>query len=438
MTDDPLAAIQGLEEAVGALPDNVPLRLQLAEALLAAGAYDAARLQYEEALNRGGGAEARLGLGRVFYEQSALDQALVLCESVLDDPRYGAKARLALAMILHERGEILEARERYTEAIALDPYLSDPELAERLSVPSGEPDADPLDLELLQPAAPVRVTFADVGGMDRVKDEIQMKIVYPLRNAELFSVYGKQAGGGLLLYGPPGCGKTHLARATAGEVDAVFVAIGIEDVLSMWIGESEQQLHEVFQRARRSAPCVLFFDEVDALGARRSDMRFSAMRQLVNQFLAELDGVKASNEGILVLAATNAPWHVDDALRRPGRFDRVVFVPPPDAPAREAILRLHLSGKPQADIDLAEVVRRTEGFSGADLRAIVERAVESKLRASMKATIPLPLTTADLAAALENARPTTAEWMQTARSYALHANQAGTYDDVLEYLELKR
>jgi transitional endoplasmic reticulum ATPase len=437
--------IKSLEEAVAALPDNLPLRLQLADALLAAANYDAARSQYQEALNRGAGAEAKLGLGRVFYEQSkfahtprSLDQALVLCESVLEDPHYGAKARLTLALILHERGDILEARERYTEAIALDPYLSDPELAERLRVPGPDIDAGDDTLKPVETVERSRVTFADVGGMEHVKDEVRMKIVYPLKNAELFSVYGKQAGGGLLLYGPPGCGKTHLARATAGEVDAVFIAIGIEDVLSMWIGESEQQLHEVFQRARRTAPCVLFFDEVDALGARRSDMRYSAMRQLVNQFLAELDGVKASNEGILVLAATNAPWHVDDALRRPGRFDRVVFVPPPDAPARESILQLHLAGKPQANVDLAEIVRRTEGFSGADLRAIVERAVESKLRASMQATIPLPLTTADLLAVLEDARSTTAEWMQTARSYALHANQAGTYDDVLDYLELKR
>jgi transitional endoplasmic reticulum ATPase len=456
---DPFGDIERLKEAVAAVPDNLPLRSQLAEAYLAVSDYDAARAHYQEALNQGAGADAKLGLARVFYEQGmftqarrALDQALVICESIAGDPQHGAKACLTIALILQERGEVEEARERYTEAVTRDPYLSDPKLADQLRVPDPElvrlgADGEPItadegdwspgtaDAETLERPD---VTFADIGGMEHVKDEIRMKIVHPLKQPELFAVYGKQAGGGLMLYGPPGCGKTHLARATAGEVEAGFIAVGIEEVLSMWLGESEQQLHEVFQRARRAAPCVLFFDEVDALGARRSDLRHGAMRQLVNQFLAELDGVKASNEGILVLAATNAPWHVDDALRRPGRFDRVIFVPPPDAPARAAILDLHLADKPQADLNLEELVGRSEGFSGADLRAIVERAVESKLRDSMKAAIPLPLQTGDLLAALKGTRPTTAEWMHTARSYALHANQAGTYDDVLAYLELKR
>ena len=450
--------LERLQEAVEALPDNVPLRLQLAEAFLAAANYEAARSHYEEALDRGAGADARLGLARVFYEQGmyghapgALDQALVLYESLLDDRASAARANLMLAMILHERGEIEEARERYANAVAADPYLSDPELADRLRVPGPEPvrlgaNGDPSSDDFFDDAAPPAgqvlerpsVTFAHVGGMEQVKDEIRMKIVYPLTKPELFSVYGKQAGGGLLLYGPPGCGKTHLARATAGEIEAGFIAVGIEEVLSMWLGESEQQLHEIFERARRTAPCVLFFDEVDALGARRSDVRHGAMRQLVNQFLAELDGIKATNEGVLILAATNAPWHVDDALRRPGRFDRVIFVPPPDAAARAEILRVHLAGKPQAELDLDQLVGRSNGFSGADLRAVVERAVEDKLRESMQAAIPLPLTTEDLLRALGGARATTAEWMQTARSYALHANQAGTYDDVLAYLEKKR
>src|SRR5690606_2704948 len=147
----------------------------------------------------------------------------------------------------------------------------------------------------------------------------------------------KAIGGGILMYGPPGCGKTHLARATAGQVKASFISVGIHDVLEMWIGSSEQRLHTMFEQARRQTPCVRFFDEVDALGASRSDMRQSAGRQLINQFLSELDGVKASNEGVLILAATNAPWHLDPAFRRPGRFDRIIFAPPPDAIARSSI-----------------------------------------------------------------------------------------------------
>src|SRR5439155_609782 len=225
-----------------------------------------------------------------------------------------------------------------------------------------------------------QITFKDVGGMDALKEEIRMKIIHPLNHPEFYKAYGKAIGGGILMYGPPGCGKTHLARATAGEIQAGFLAVGISEVLDMWIGQSERNLHELFEQARSHRPCVLFFDEVDALGASRSDMRHSAGRQLINQFLSELDGVHASNEGVLVLAATNAPWHLDPAFRRPGRFDRILFVPPPDAEARAGILRVMLKGKPQETIDLDHVAKKSDAFSGADLKAIVDQAIEAKLR----------------------------------------------------------
>jgi SpoVK/Ycf46/Vps4 family AAA+-type ATPase len=181
---------------------------------------------------------------------------------------------------------------------------------------------------------------------------------------------------------------------------------------------------------------VLFFDEVDALGASRADLRHSSGRQLINQFLAELDGIQSSNEGVLILAATNAPWHLDPAFRRPGRFDRVLFVPPPDAPARAAILRILLRGKPAQDVDCDHLARKTDGFSGADLKAVVDLAVEAKLREAFKAGGVKPLTTRDLAAAAGTCRPTTKEWFSTARNHALYANQGGIYDDILRYLKL--
>src|SRR5213075_1616374 len=164
------------------------------------------------------------------------------------------------------------------------------------------------------------------------------------------------------------------------EIKAGFLAVGINDVLEMWIGQSERNLHELFERARAEKPCVLFFDEVDALGASRADLRQSAGRHLINQFLSELDGVKDSNEGVLILAATNAPWHLDSAFRRPGRFDRILFVPPPDRTARASILEVHLRGKPAEDIDLDAVAKKAENFSGADLKAVVDMAAEEKLR----------------------------------------------------------
>jgi SpoVK/Ycf46/Vps4 family AAA+-type ATPase len=272
--------------------------------------------------------------------------------------------------------------------------------------------------------------------MDALKDEIRMKIIHPLTHAELYKAYGKTIGGGILMYGPPGCGKTHLARATAGEIKAGFISIGINDVLEMWIGRSEQNLHQVFEQARRNRPCVLFFDEVDALAASRADMRTAAGRHVINQFLAEMDGVQSSNEGVLILAATNAPWHVDPAFRRPGRFDRILFVPPPDAVARAGVLRILARGKPVQDIDYDHVAKKTEGFSGADLKAVMDVAVEHKLRDAMKDGIPKPLTTKDLAASAGQVKPSIKEWFATARNYALYSNQGGTYDDILKYLKM--
>jgi SpoVK/Ycf46/Vps4 family AAA+-type ATPase len=238
------------------------------------------------------------------------------------------------------------------------------------------------------------------------------------------------------MYGPPGCGKTYLARATAGEIKAGFLSIGINDVLNMWLGNSEKNLHELFEQARRNRPCVLFFDEVDALAASRADMRTSAGRHLINQFLAELDGVNANNEGVLILAATNAPWHVDPAFRRPGRFDRILFVPPPDGPARAAILRVMLKGKPIEEIDYDVLAKKSEAFSGADLKGVVDMAIERKLQQAIKEGVPRPLTTKDLQGAVGGVKASTREWFATARNYALYSNQGGAYDDIMKYLKL--
>jgi SpoVK/Ycf46/Vps4 family AAA+-type ATPase len=204
----------------------------------------------------------------------------------------------------------------------------------------------------------------------------------------------------------------------------------------MWIGRSERNLHEIFEQARANKPCVLFFDEVDALGARRSDMVGGASRQIINQFLAEMDGVERSNDGLLILAATNAPWHVDPAFRRPGRFDRVLFVPPPDQPARREIMQIHCKGKPIENIDFDQIAAKTEAFSGADLKAVVDQAIENKLREAMKSGGLKPLTSKDLLAAAKTLKPTTREWFSTARNYALYSNQGGVYDDVLKYLKM--
>jgi SpoVK/Ycf46/Vps4 family AAA+-type ATPase len=429
--------IETLRQAVAQSPDNAPLRRHLGDLLSAAGCHEEALGEYREALALDPSDELRLALARAFLSVGRTGEAAVLVDVVLDAG--GSSEALVLkSRLLLNQGDLEGARDAYRQAVAVDPELADPELADLLVAPgetAGEQrEREPAAARSGERVDPDRtaVTFADVGGMEDVKEEIRLKIIHPFQHPELYAAYGKSAGGGVLLYGPPGCGKTHVARATAGELGSSFLWVGLEDVLSMWFGESEQNLHELFEQARRSEPCVL--DEVDALGARRSDMRTSPGRQLINQFLVELDGVSTDNAGILVLAATNAPWHVDDAFRRPGRFDRVVFVPPPDRGARREIMRIHLEGRLQEQIDLDQIAARTEGYSGADLSALVDVAVEAKLAASIQDGVPRPIATEDLLHAARKRKPTTAEWFQTARNYALHANQAGSYDAILEYL----
>ncbi|MEM9930531.1 MAG: ATP-binding protein, partial [Bacteroidota bacterium] len=274
-----------------------------------------------------------------------------------------------------------------------------------------------------------------VGGMEGVKREIDLKIIQPLQHADLYKSYGKKVGGGILLYGPPGCGKTFIARATAGQIDANFINVGLSDILDMWVGNSEKQLASYFELARQKKPCVLFFDEVDALGAKRSDMRQSAGRNVINQFLAELDGIDDNNDGVLVIGATNVPWHLDTAFRRPGRFDRIIFVPPPDVAGRAAILQLKLKDKPQDKIDFAKVAKKAKEFSGADLNAVVDIAVENILEEAIKTGVPRPIGTKHLLAAVDRHRPSTTEWFTTARNYAMFANKGGLYDEILKYLK---
>ncbi len=284
-----------------------------------------------------------------------------------------------------------------------------------------------------------RTTFADVGGLDEVKEDIRRRILHPLQHPELYKQYGRHAGGGILLYGPPGCGKSLLAKAIAGEISARWMEVGIHEILDMWMGNSEKNLHALFRKAREQAPTVLYFDEIDALAADRHDMRGAAGRTTINQFLSELDGSTASNEGVLVFGATNSPWHLDPAFRRPGRFDRILFAPPPDEAGREAILRIHLRDRPCQDVDFRKLARKSDGFSGADLRAAVEAACDTILSESVrKGAAPAPLSTSPLMEAVARTKPSTKGWFETARNYALHANQDGQYDAILEHLGIRR
>jgi AAA+ superfamily predicted ATPase len=404
--DDPVIA--ALQRALEAAPDDVELRLHLAELLLGSGRAD----------------EAVTQVGSVLGAQPSHPRARELMARALAPADAPAPVVPAAP---EPTGFDWTAAESQVGDIAEPMFVADdPEAGDV------RPDQAAWDVE------PAGVTLADVGGMQEVKERLEVAFLAPLRNPELRKMFGKSLRGGLLLYGPPGCGKTFVARAVAGEMGAKFLSVGLADILDMWVGTSEKNVHELFQLARAQAPVVLFLDEIDALGQKRSQTRQSATRGTVNQLLSELDGVDGSNEGVFVLAATNQPWDVDPALRRPGRFDRTLLVLPPDGPAREAILRTHLRHRPVEGIDLHKLAKRTDGFSGADLAHLCEAASEKALVDSMRSGTVRMIGMRDLEAALGEVRPSTNGWFDLARNVVMFGDGDGTYADLRAYMKKTR
>jgi SpoVK/Ycf46/Vps4 family AAA+-type ATPase len=429
--------IKNLIHALEFSPENVPLRLQVAGLMLQEKMYDEAAAQFTEILKRSYGNEkAQSGLAECYFHQQKYSTAIIIYEQLQNKLSFEDKVKFIKCLI--KENSLKQAIELYQQLLVLKPEFRDEEIDSHLRTPSvaqNEEDTDDIDSSYFMEKP--KLKFADVGGMQRIKEEISIKIIQPLKSPDLYKAFGKKIGGGILLYGPPGCGKTFIAKATAGEINAKFINIGLHNILDMWVGNSEKNLHEIFELARRNTPCVLFFDEVDAMGASRSDLKQSAMRHVINQFLAELDGVESDNEGVLILAATNAPWSVDAAFRRPGRFDRIIFVEPPDETAREEILKSHLQGKPKIDIDTKKIAAVAKDYSGADIKAIIDIAIEDKLRESLSYGSIQLLGTKDLLKAIKQHKPTTTEWFSSARNYALYANESGLYDDILKYLKIK-
>lgn len=436
------AEIESLKEALSLSPDNIPLRLMLANALLNESLYTEAEDQFKAVIAKDPAhIPARFGLANAYFQQQKYTATIVVLEELVEPTTTNTDMLLMLSKALLRNNENAKAIDYYKRALIINPGLKDEELDQNLrntSTPASNLDDFINSLEANLKFERPKITFDEVGGMQKVKDEIRIKIIQPLQHPEMYKAYGKKIGGGILMYGPPGCGKTHLARATAGQINASFISIGIHDVLDMWQGNSEKKLHDLFETARRQTPCVLFFDEIDALGASRSDMRHSASKMLINQFLNELDGVSSNNEGVLILGATNAPWHLDSAFRRPGRFDRIIFVNPPDTEGREGILKILLKDKPVTDIDYKALAKLTDEFSGADLMAVVNRTIEDKLRESFERGSIQPMSTKDLSKTAKLVKPSTKEWFASARNYALYSNESGIYDEILAYLKITK
>lgn len=275
------------------------------------------------------------------------------------------------------------------------------------------------------------VGFADIGGLENVKEEIRKSIIYPFTHKELYKMYGQKAGEGILLYGPPGCGKTMMAKAAAKECSADFISVKTSSIVSKWVGASEKNIKQVFDTARSSERAIIFFDEIDSIAVRRSEGEEYAKR-VVNELLAQMDGVDTSHDDLLVLAATNEPWSIDPALRRPGRFSKLVFIPEPDMEARIAIFSMQLKKRPiAADVDVKELARITGSYSGADISAICKEAADIPLGEALRGGEPRKIKMQDFLQAIKQRKTSILSWYISAKDQIMRTGETDAFENIL-------
>lgn len=379
-------------------------------------------------------------LGEADRHADALEQWTL---SIRQEPGV-ADLHLAAAECCDALGDGEGTRQRVAEARRCADFdESNPRLAKLEPEETPEPSklraitggrASVQNADVVSIASTDTVRFADVVGMAELKKIIRLRIIEPFLRPGLFQRFKRRSGGGVLLYGPPGCGKTLIARAVATECEASFTPVGISDILNLWVGESERNLAAIFEKAREETPSVIFFDELDALAFSRSKAQSDYTRTLVNEFLNQLDGMSGENEKVLILAATNMPWDVDDAMKRPGRFDRQIFVPPPDAPARAEMLQVKLRDVPTDPFDAEHLAAACKHFSGADMDGLIDRAKDAVLGEILEGGEERNLRQEDLLEAVEAIEPSTLEWLRTARNLVKFGGGSGAYKDVEKYL----
>ncbi len=275
---------------------------------------------------------------------------------------------------------------------------------ERLRGGDGEDGQDAQDWVLREKP---NVRFADIAGLEDVKQEIQLKMIYPFSHPELASRYGIDVGGGMLLFGPPGTGKTMIAKAIACELDATIFVISPAQLMSKWVGEAEQNVKKLFDAAKSESKSVIFMDEVEALVPRRRSNDSTVMQRVVPQILQELEGFdRKAGRALMFLGATNEPWSLDPAMLRPGRLDAKVYVPLPDAAARFKLFEIYLGKRPlDDDVDFAVLVERSASYSGADIKAICTRAATRPFLESVGGAEPRNIQMQDVLSVIEETPP---------------------------------
>lgn len=251
-----------------------------------------------------------------------------------------------------------------------------------------------------------KITWDMIGGYEDVKKEIRDYLELPLKNRELAKRYGLKLPNGILLFGPPGCGKSMMMKALASETGINFIYVNISDIMSKWYGESENRLKELFNNARRNAPCILFFDEIDTIGVKReSHTGDSVTPRLLSLMLSEIDGIN-SDDGVIIVGSTNVPQLLDKALLRAGRFDKLIYIGPPDKKARKEILQIHCKGKPLADdVDFDKLAELTERYSGADLGNLCQEVSRIVAVESLEKGVERKITMNDFIEAIKRYRP---------------------------------
>lgn len=438
LNDEVLSA---LLQAVQVSPDSAPLRRHYAEMLLNRGYAEEAEGEFRRSLDLDpADAATKLGLARALHSQDQHSQALLLVKQVLRQASRPAKAYVLYARLLLALGSVERAVHEYRKAVDKDPLAGDPTLASELGLEgpaAGSASSLPPVTEERPPETPktpipqtVRELFAErpavsfqhIGGRREIKDELERRLVRPWRDADTVGDLGRALGSKYLLYGPPGCGKSHLGRALAGELLARHLALSLQDLVEIWQAESSHLLQEIFGQAKEGGNAVLVFEEVEHLGDEPS---------LVQQFLSELGRLEPEH-GVVVVITTAAPWEALPPLVRRERYDRFLFIPPPSTAERGEILRVLSQGKPQNFLSTRDPAETTEGCSVADLRTLVEKAIEQRLQQSLQEGRPLPLTTADLMRAAEAITPSTPAWIEEARQQIRFLPQS--FDELKRYV----
>ncbi len=468
-----------LRKALRQSPHDVTLLLEYAKCCVDEWELEEARRTYDAVIKiEGSNTDAQIGLARVLISQGATSEAAVRLEKLIQENDRFAPAHLALARIFSSEGNFDLARRHYRHAKGVDPACVDPGLEQELASDSRsakkgeseqgsedvaggfEPEWSPFsgdpeeegpsdwvqqysegeetdDGFCLEDFEQPHFRYSDVAGLDDVKDLLLARIHLPTRHPSIFKAYDRSAGGSVLLYGPPGCGKTLLSMAVAGETATKLFSVGLHHIFdSDWVS-CGKSLHELFEFARARTPAVLFFDHLDFIAVKRGGAKTSSMRALFHQFLGEMDPTSARNEGLLVICATNRPWLLDPVVFAPGRLERSIFLAPPSLDERRRIIDLIARRFPVRELDANRLADATPLFSGGEILSIFRRVAERALHQAVREGAVVPLTMEALIAEAGCIRPSSIAWFRSYRE-AVGSGKRAAYaahlPDIQEFL----